>query len=121
MLGAYNPQTYQCTEGNNANTTPAPAAPMNGKRVALRALFDGWGYAHLYRTGSGKLTEVDSVRGRRRRSTSDFATGFGDLSIHECATDPHANIAYIVVLRRRRCGSCGFGDSGIEETGALHR
>ena len=115
LLGAYNPQTYKCTEGNNANTTPAPAAPMNGKRVTLRALFDGWGYAHLYRTGSGKLTEVDAYAVDEALD-EDFATGFGDLSIHEWATDPNANIAYSSYygagLRVVR-----FGDSGIEETG----
>ena len=117
LIGAYNPATYRCTDGGQP-TTPAPDVPpggLAGKRLTMRAEFDGWGYAHLFRTGTGKLTEVDAYAVDDALH-EDRATGFGDLSIHEWATDPDTNIAYasdyaggLRVVR--------FGDNGIDETG----
>jgi hypothetical protein len=56
-------------------------------------VFDGWGYAQLYRNRSGKLERIDSYAIPEARD-EDFAFGFGDLSIHEFATDGNENLAY---------------------------
>ena len=32
-----------------ANPTPTPAAPIEGVPVDIASMFDGWGYAHLFR------------------------------------------------------------------------
>ena len=49
--------------------------------------FDGWGYVHLYRNGSGKLAQVGSYAIEEAFDDA-FAVGFGDLSAHEVATHP---------------------------------
>ena len=51
------PATYTC-RGNAATSTPTPPAPVTGVPVSIDVEFDGWGYAHLYRAGSGKLDEA---------------------------------------------------------------
>lgn len=57
--------------------------------------FDGWGYVHLYRNGSGKLPQVDSYAIEEAFHQA-FAVGFGDLSAHEVATHPtDPRFAYI--------------------------
>ena len=61
-------------------------------------MFDGWGYAHLYREqrrqdGSGRLQAVEEALNEK------YSFGFGDLSIHEHATDPTENVAYSSLLR----------------------
>ena len=57
-------------------------------------MFDGWGYAHLYRDGSGKLTEVGKPYAIPEGIDEHYAPDYGDLSIHEFATDPDENLAY---------------------------
>jgi hypothetical protein len=57
--------------------------------------FDGWGFAHLFRTDSdGKVEEVDAYA-IPEALDEQYAFGFGDLSIHEFATDPTQNLAYV--------------------------
>jgi hypothetical protein len=70
-----------------------PAIGTVGERVEGTSVFDGWGYAHLYRNEVGKMTEVDAYAVPEALDES-FASGFGDLSIHEVATDPEAPLAY---------------------------
>lgn len=93
---------------------PSPAVGTDGFDVSATSTFDGWGYAHLYRN-DGTLQEIDAYAVREAREAR-FATGFGDLSIHETANDPVTNLAYISyydagfrVVR--------FGDAGMEEVG----
>ena len=57
-------------------------------------LFDGWGYAHQNRNGTGKLATMDDYA-IQEGIDDRWATRFGDLSIHEFATDPATNLAYI--------------------------
>ena len=97
-----------------ADDAPAIGA-VSGKRVQATSKFDGWGYAHLYRTGTGKLARVGSFAIPEALDPA-FAFGFGDLSIHEFATDPGQNLAYssyysggVRVFR--------FGSSGLQEVG----
>jgi hypothetical protein len=77
-------------------------------------LIRSWGYAHLYdaRT-SEKIDDFAITEALDER----YATRFGDLSIHEFATDPQTNLAYssyysggLRVLRISR-------ERGLEETG----
>jgi hypothetical protein len=92
-----------------------PAVGTRGRDVSVNTEFDGWGYAHLYRNEGGKMTEVDAYAVPEALDER-FASGFGDLSIHEFATDPEARLAYssyyaagFRVLR--------FGARGLRETG----
>jgi hypothetical protein len=92
-----------------------PPAGTAGPDIVIGQAFDGWGYAHLYDAKTSEELDqyaIDESRDPR------FADGFGDLSIHEFATDPATNLAYssyyaggIRVLRFSRA-------AGLEEMGA---
>jgi RTX calcium-binding nonapeptide repeat (4 copies)/PA domain/LVIVD repeat len=99
--------------GRTDNTDPAVGT--RGRDVSVSTRFDGWGYAHLYDARTAERIDsyaIDEALDPR------FASGFGDLSIHEFATDPTEHLAYssyyaggIRVFR--------FGRQiGLEETGA---
>ena len=81
---------YTCSESGAG--TAAPAAPVSGSSVDVRAVFDGWGYVHLYdaRTMQG----IDQYFVPESQDPA-YASGFGDLSVHEVATDPDTDLAYI--------------------------
>lgn len=91
--GAYDEAAcLQATAG--ANQAPIPLGAV-GERVSARAYFDGWGYVHLFANNTGKLTELDTYAVPEAHDPA-YATGFGDLSVHEVATsqvDP--TIAYL--------------------------
>lgn len=53
--------------------------------VLVQPGFDGWGSVHLFRNGSGKLTEPDTFAVEQAMDPA-LAKGFGDLSVHEPAT-----------------------------------
>jgi hypothetical protein len=73
------------------------------------------GYARLYRNENGKMREVDAPA-IPEALDPDFAFGFGDLSIHELATDPERKIAYSSYYSGgMRLFS--FGGRGLEEVG----
>jgi hypothetical protein len=60
-----------------------------GSKISATAAFDGWGYVHLFSNTlvGGKFAELDTYA-IPEAMNSAFATGFGDLSVHEVATDP---------------------------------
>jgi hypothetical protein len=93
-----------------------PAVGTRGQNVSVNAEFDGWGYTHLYRNEAGKMTRLDSYAVPEALDER-FATGFGDLSVHEFATDPEARLAYssyyAAGFRVLRFG----GARGLRETG----
>lgn len=92
-----------------------PALGTVGEKVRGTSKFDGWGGARLFRNGAGKFTEVDAYA-IPEALDERYSSRFGDLSIHEVATDPKARLAYASyyaggfrVLR--------FGSNGLRETG----
>ena len=65
-----------------------------GDSVSVKAVFDGWGYVHLYANGKGKLTELDTYAIPQAHDPA-YASGFGDLSVHEVAMSEKRNdLAY---------------------------
>ena len=66
---------------------PAIGAVSVGK-IEATAAFDGWGYVHLYSNTpvGGKFPEVDTYAINEAHNPA-FAVGFGDLTVHEVATD----------------------------------
>jgi len=73
-------------------------APINvgttGDSVQVEAVFDGWGYVHLFQNGAGKLQELDTYAIPEAHD-EDFAEGSGDLSVHEVAMSEERNdLAY---------------------------
>ncbi|MGH3930546.1 MAG: PA domain-containing protein [Pseudonocardiaceae bacterium] len=97
----------EITEENVCGTAaPAPAA---GQAVTLVATFDGWGYVRLFGTdipplrdqvagsaaGAGSLDQIDTYAVPEAQDP-EFASGAGDLSVHEIAMDPEdQGVAYL--------------------------
>jgi hypothetical protein len=86
-----------------------------GESVESEAIFDGWGYAHLYDNTAGTMKEIGAYAIEESLDPR-FAFGFGDLSIHEWATDPTENIAYSSYYAGG-VRVVSFGADGIKETG----
>ena len=62
-----------------------PALGQVGHEVDIDAVFDGWGYVHLF--DAETLQDLDQF-GVPEAHDEAFAIGFGDLSVHEVATHP---------------------------------
>jgi RTX calcium-binding nonapeptide repeat (4 copies)/Bacterial Ig domain len=74
----------------------APIGTVSPHEMEAIASFDGWGYMGLYSTTpdeNDKLPLVDAYA-IPEALNPDFAVGFGDLSIHEQATDPTEPLTY---------------------------
>jgi hypothetical protein len=84
------PAGYTCSEDGSGSS--APAAGTNGQTVQINAVFDGWGYVHLF--DANTMQDIDQYALPEGQDPA-FASGFGDLSIHEVATDPDRDIAYL--------------------------
>ncbi len=96
-----------------ARTAPITLGKL-GDVLTLSAVFDGWGYVHLFRNGSGKLTELDTFAVPEAMDPA-FATGFGDLSVHEVATShTQDTLAYLSYY------SAGFRVLRIGQDELLH-
>ena len=102
-------------EGVLANGPATPASGTAGPNIEVGQEFDGWGYAHLFDAKTGE--ELDAYAISEARDPR-FADGFGDLSIHEFATDPKKNLAYAAYYAG---GIRVFGfsrEDGLDEVGA---
>ena len=107
----------------NACTTATPANPQPAS-TTIEAIFDGWGYIRLFATDiprrpgqSGSISQIDTFAVPEAQDEA-FATGFGDLSVHEVALDPEEQVAYVSYY------AAGFrilkyGGRGLQEVGAF--
>ena len=73
-----------CRAGDGSVLAPITLGAV-GDEVTVRAFFNGWGYVHLYRNGTGKLTELDTYAIPEAMDPR-FASGFGNLTVHEVAS-----------------------------------
>lgn len=107
-ITGYNPAN--CPSGTNP---PLPASGTAGSNVTLSAVFDGWGYVHLFNANT--LQEIDTYAVAEGLNPA-FATGFGNLTVHEVAVDIETDLAYLSYydagLRVIK-----FDNSGIQEVG----
>ncbi len=70
-----------------------PAIGTIGERIEVSSVFDGWGYVHLY--DATTLAELDTFAIPQAHDPA-FAFGYGDLTVHEVATDPtDPSLAYL--------------------------
>ena len=81
------------------DTVPYPPEPNNepdigtrGEKIDITAIYDGWGYLRLL--DANTLQELDAYT-IAEAGDPRYSGGFGDLSIHETATDPTHDITYI--------------------------
>jgi hypothetical protein len=81
--------------GGSAHFLPGVPIGTEGDTVTMRSFFDGWGYVHLFRNGSGKLEQLDTYAIPEAMDPK-FAARHGDLSVHEVATSLERNdLAYL--------------------------
>ncbi len=73
-----------CRAGDGTRQAPIGLG-ATGDTLTFASNFDGWGYVHLFRNGAGKMTELDTYAIPQAHDPA-FASGFGDLSVHEVAT-----------------------------------
>jgi hypothetical protein len=74
--------------GDPLNTTYPEAEPAIGdvgEKISVGSVFDGWGYVHLYDAATGEELDTFAIP---EAMDPDFAFGYGDLTVHEVATDP---------------------------------
>lgn len=70
-----------------------PAIGTVGDKVTVTTQFDGWGYVHLF--DAATLQDLDTFAIPEAMDPA-YASGFGDLSVHEVATDPtDPSLAYL--------------------------
>jgi len=82
-----------CLAGT-ASEVPGVTLGQTGDVITVTSFFDGWGYVHLFKNSGGKMTELDTYAIPEAHDPR-FATGFGDLSVHEVATSHRrADLAY---------------------------
>jgi hypothetical protein len=107
-------------------TQASPAAGSPVASVLIEAVFDGWGYVRLFKTkvpgqvgAPGSIESFDTFTIPEAQDPA-FAEGFGDLSVHEVALNPHPNknLAYVSYY------AGGFrilkyGPGGLRQVGAF--
>lgn len=84
------PADYTC--GTGTPYVLPVAVGDEGQDVDIQAVFDGWGYVHLY--DAETMEDLDQYWVPESQDPA-FASDFGDLSVHEVATDPDEQLAYI--------------------------
>ena len=85
-----------------------------GDKVQMVSEFDGWGYVRLLEADS--MEEVDAYAIDEAMDPA-FASGFGDLSVHEVAVDPFKrNVAYLSYYAGG-LRVIEYGADGMEEVG----
>ena len=115
LLGVEPDASYTCDDIGGTATPAGPSVPVD-----MSAVFDGWGYTHMYKvdlTPGAKMKEIDIYAPPEGQSEA-FAEGFGDMTVHEVATDPDARLVYVshYALGMR---VLKYDNSGLEEVGAF--
>jgi hypothetical protein len=90
-----------------------PTVGTTGNAISVNVAFDGWGYAHLY--DATTMAELDTWAVTEARDPR-FTPGFGDLTIHEHATDPAAPLSYVAYYNAG-FRVLAFGDGKLTEVG----
>jgi hypothetical protein len=88
-----NHEAYHKMFGTPVSFTYPDGPPIGtvGERIEATAAFDGWGYVHLFRNlpdQNKKFAELDTYAIPQAMDEA-YAVGYGDLSVHEVATDPN--------------------------------
>jgi hypothetical protein len=82
-----------CLAGTGPAQLPVTLG-TKGDTLRFSSTFDGWGYVHLFRYENGKMDELDTYAIPEAHDPA-FASGFGDLTVHEAATSPtRADLVY---------------------------
>lgn len=113
-------------EGDEACATATPTGTRTAADVSIEAVFDGWGYVRLFRTKfsstPGTTGSIDQIGTYALPESQDpaYADGYGDLSVHEVATDPRPDkeLAYLSYYSGG-VRVLEYGKRGLKEVGAF--
>jgi uncharacterized repeat protein (TIGR01451 family) len=76
-----------------ADVVDMPAIGTRGETMTARGgVFDGWGYLNLFNADTMAFMDAYAVP---QALDERFASGFGDLSVHEVTTDPTGDVGYL--------------------------
>ncbi len=116
MIGSYDAATFTCAASRDADADADGAASTACRSTSTRGSTAG---ATRTCTGAAPASSTKSARRTRSRraSTSATSTDFGDLSIHEFATDPDDEPRLRVLLLRRPARRRASATRGIQEVG----
>lgn len=105
----------ECLAGDGSQQAPV-ALGATGDELTFASYFDGWGFVRLL--DASTMDEVDAYAIPESRS-SEFADGYGDLSVHEVATSLHdPGLAYLSYYAGG-LRVITVDDGGIEEVAAF--
>lgn len=92
-----------------------PAIGTPGAGISAKNTYDGWGYIHQHDGMS--LVEQDTYAVPEALDER-YATGYGNLTVHEVKTDPRAG-KYLAYASWYDAGLriMSFGEGGIQEIG----
>ncbi|MFI0450291.1 PA domain-containing protein [Actinomadura sp. 6N118] len=111
----------------NSCDTATPAAGAASASATIEAIFDGWGYIRLFKTKirgdagapPGSIEQTDTFAIPESQDPK-YATGFGDLSVHEVAVDPNPDRRLVYVsYYAGGFRILKYGDKGLKEVGAF--
>ncbi len=108
---------YAAPEGYAAGGD-LPAIGTRGESLFARGgVFDGWGYVHLHDARDPNLREIGTYAVAESKDAA-FASGFGNLTVHEVKTDPRPkkDLAYLSYYDAG-LRVTSFDESGITEVG----
>jgi hypothetical protein len=91
-----------------------PAIGTVGGDILARSDFDGWGYVRLLDAETMEQVDAYAID---EAMDADFAQGFGDLSVHEVAVDPHKRDLAYLSYYAGGMRVIKYGASGLEEVG----
>ena len=120
IMGIYNPTTFPLRRHEPNAPPPAPADRGRPGPTSARSSTGPGATCTSTTTKLGHdLEALSTISPSRRRATRHFATGFGDLTVHEFATDPTENLAYSALLRGRHAGHVVRGRRVLDQVGAF--
>ncbi|MGH9245575.1 MAG: PA domain-containing protein [Acidimicrobiales bacterium] len=100
---------------------PAPDLGSPTAETTADAVFDRWGYVRMFGVdipadGEGAIHQIDTYAVPEAQDPA-YASGFGDLSIHEVDFDPDVRLAYLSYYSAG-FRVCAYGPWGLKEVGA---
>ena len=103
-----------CQAGGAAAATPF-AVGTAGEPINVGAVFDGWGYVRLL--DAQTMGQIDTYAIEESLDPA-YATGFGDLSVHEVAVDPKKKGLAYLSYYSGGLRVIEYGAGGIKEVGS---
>jgi uncharacterized repeat protein (TIGR01451 family) len=90
LLGITGYSAANCQSGGP--NPSSPAVGTQGSNLDVSSTFDGWGYMRLFNADTMQELDTFSIP---QAQDPRYASGFGDLTVHEVTTDPTGDVGYV--------------------------